>query len=217
MIWNKTSSASNQKRRKETRNVLPLTHLTCRKKTTSPPHQKALTAHKQTMRERYNELTLPIRCWLFPFQCLPDAVKDTWRSGKEEEVLIREFYMAQWSSSWETQNRDKAMGEEGEKPLLWAASFVLAQAGSRQRALLGEAGEILQWQGEENETKSSKPLVFKHSMKTDRKRILDWIPTGCRGRGKGYECFCCHQKDTRKLNQPATYTHIEGQHTHVKL
>ena len=56
--------------------------------------------------------------------------------------------------------------------------------GARKRLSWGKQ-ERLHWQGGENETKSTKPLIFKQSMKTDRKRVLGWIPTGCRGRGKG--------------------------------
>lgn len=80
-----------------------------------------------------------------------------------------------------------------------------------EKGSVGEVGETLQWQGGKNERKSTKPLIFKHSMRTDRKHILEWIPPGCRGRGKGYECFCCHQKDTKKTPTNDPWAHrIEG-------
>lgn len=44
---------------------------------------------------------------------------------------------------------------------LWAAGFVLVQAGSRQKALARETEETQDWQGGENETKSTTSLTFK--------------------------------------------------------
>lgn len=61
--------------------------------------------------------------------------------------------------------------------------FVLVQDGSRQRALARETEETQHWQGVENETKHH-TTDFQID-RQDRKHILDWIPTGCRGRGKG--------------------------------
>lgn len=94
------------------------------------------------------------------------------------------------------------------KPLLWAARFTLAWAGSRGKALLCKAGETLHWQEGGNETKSTKPLVFKEH--EDRTCILTGyqqvVEEG--GKGKGYECFCCHEKDTNP--SPTSKLHTVG-------
>lgn len=96
--------------------------------------------------------------------------------------------------SWEPWNREEAVGEGGrgtpyqqaEAPAPAAGSavsskFHICPSLKQAKSLPLPGGE----RGRKKETKSTIPSVFKHSMKTDRKCILEWIPTGCRGRGKG--------------------------------
>lgn len=106
------------------------------------------------------------------------------------------------------------------KPVLQAASFLLAWAGSRQKALPGEVGETLHWQGGENETKSTKPLIFKQSMK-DRQETYPGLDTNRlqrKGEGeKDMNVFLAIIKTKRNpTNQQPIHTQNRRcQHTHI--
>lgn len=132
--------------------------------------------------------------------------------------------LAQWSSSWETRNGTEVMGQEGEEHHIWRSLSCEQQVLSLSR--LG-AGKRL-WQGKQKRAGTGREGKMRQraphhwfSDRQDRKHILDWIPTGCRGRGKGKRIWMfllpSEQHKKHPTNQKSIHTENRRcQHTHIR-